>query len=74
MGQDQGAIRVGFWGGLCLWLADSTLSVAGFGVGEGGGAHVLKCTQVLLLIRTPFLLNYSHDLKILFKSHWDLRL
>lgn len=82
MGQDQGAIRVSFWGGLCPWLADSALSVCppvaffvcmGFGVGGEGRAHVLKCTQVLL-IRTPFLLKYSHNLKILFKSHWDLQL
>ena len=27
MGQGQGASSVGFWGGLCPWLADSAFSV-----------------------------------------------
>ena len=32
MGQDQGAIRVSFWGGLCPWLADCLVSVSSCGL------------------------------------------
>lgn len=42
MGQDQGASSVGFWGGLCPWLADSAFSVCprgAFLLCMGGGGR-----------------------------------